>query len=990
MSQARHPRADDPTIIAPEGPETTICVEPAVPIAEVDAAPLPPTVDANPDEPGPGVAETMVSPSPGVDKTLEVSSPSVDETLGMHASDRRERADGGRIREMGFSATDVIADTHDDALTAAATTAVDPTIGLRSPAGRSIRPVVPGYEIIAEIGRGGMGVVYQARQIRLDRLVALKMILSGAHASDDQIARFHIEARAVAQIQHPGIVQIHEVGDYDDLPYFSLEFVPGGSLAQSIHGKPQPPRAAAIMVMALCRAMAAAHARGVIHRDLKPANVLLTHDGTPKITDFGLAKQMEGDSKQTRSGAIMGTPSYMAPEQAWGQTDKIGPLSDQYSLGAILYEMLVGRPPFQGATAIETMELVRSQEPVPPTRLQPKVPTDLETICLKALQKEPAKRFPDAAAMAEDLGRFLNGEPIVARPVGTPERLWRWCKRNPRVAGLAATVVLMGLAITVGSAAFAVSLKTANQKLAHSYQQEAEARETAQKNEQAAITARNEAIAATQAEAEAREKEKDAREKAEALVQGAFAQNRNALEAHRVLSVLLNQRLLSIPGTQGVREELIKTTLAGLEATIASLEQLGTVARDKEGFALATRTLAGINQRAGQIAMEYGRYDETARYYHRMEELADQLVAADPDALEPLKVKASVKATLADFQMDRIGDAGAALKLFDQALVLRRQWQAREPTDDVAKVAVANILGAIARVRLQLGDPAKARDLYREEIALRDQLSPAVADQVEVRRERAGLIDKLGDLNVSLGDPKAGREQFQQALQLRREIAGQNPDEIQAQRDILLSLQKFGTHELIYSRDPKVARQYYQEALDGFLERLKAERESVPAKMDVALAHYYVATADLRAGDRDAAMAHYRKCRDIREELARDPKSKVSLLDLMLALARTGDHKRASEIAEGLINEPPLDARIYFHSACGFALSAGAAAGLPDSAESSRLIRHYTDRALDALRLALKHGWKSAEQVAADPDLDPIRADPRFTALLDDFRKSGP
>ena len=194
----------------------------------------------------------------------------------------------------------------------------------------------------------------------------------------------------------------------------------------------------------------------------------MTLDGKPKIADFGLAKQMEGDSQQTRTGVVMGSPSYMAPEQAWGQTHQIGPLSDQYSLGAILYEMLVGRPPFQGATTMETLELARNQEPVPPTRLQPKVPKDLETICLKALQKDPAKRFPDAAAMAEDLRRFLDGEPIVARPVGAPERLWRWCKRNPRVASLAAAVVLMGLAITAGSAAFAVSLKTLNGELAKS------------------------------------------------------------------------------------------------------------------------------------------------------------------------------------------------------------------------------------------------------------------------------------------------------------------------------------------------------------------------------------------------------------------------------------------------------------------------------------------------------------------------------------------
>jgi serine/threonine-protein kinase len=934
-----------------------------------------PTQDLNSAECGAAVAETMLVPSPSADDTLAVPS------------------SAGSTTAVGSSTTDAFVDSADDAMTDEATPAIGSTIGRRSPAGRRSRPIglgVPGYEIIEEIGRGGMGVVYKARHIRLDRLVALKMILAGAHASDDQIARFHIEARAVAQIQHPGIVQIHEDGDHEGLPYFSLEFVPGGSLAQAIDSKPQPPRSAATMAMALCRAMAEAHARGIIHRDLKPANVLLTLDGTPKITDFGLAKQLEGDSEQTRSGAIMGTPSYMAPEQAWGQTREIGPLSDQYSLGAILYEMLVGRPPFQGASPLETLELVRNQEPVAPRRLQPNVPTDLETICLKSLQKEPAKRFPDAAAMAEDLRRFLDGEPIVARPVGTPERLWRWCKRNPRVAGLAAAVVLMGLAITAGSVSIAASLKTLNEELARSNRDEIEAPTLAQANERTAIAAKNEAIAATKVEAEAREKERQAREKAEALVQGAFAQNRNALEAQRVLSVFLNLRLAAIPGTQDLREELIRTTMTGLEATIASLEQLGTVARDKEGFAMATRTLCGINQRAGLIAMEYGKYDETARYFRRMEELAEELAAADLDGLEPLKVKASVKATLGDFQLDKTGDDEAALNLYNEALVLRRQWMVREPFNDEAKRGVANMLGAIARAYLQLGDPAKARDRYREEVELRDQFSPALADQVEVRRERAGLSVKLGDLSISLGDSAAGREQYLQGLRLRREIAEQNPGEPQAHRDVLLSLQRLGTYTLIYSRDPKIARQYYQEALEGFLEWIKTERTSVQAKIDLALAHYYVATADLRAGNRDSAMAHYRECRDIREELAKDPQLKLGSLDLMLALARTGDHKRASEIAEALIKETPLKARIYYFSACGFALSAGATASLPPSAESSRLVRHYTDRALDALRLALKRGWKSAEDIATDPDLDPIRSDPGFVALLDEFRKAGP
>ncbi len=266
------------------------------------------------------------------------------------------------------------------------------------------------------------------------------------------------------------------MGEHDGLPYFSLEFVAGGSLSQKIDGKPQPTHDAAAMVHELALAMRKAHRRNIIHRDLKPANVLLTEGGQPKITDFGLAKRLDADSGQTQTGAVMGTPSYMAPEQAWGQTHEIGPLTDLYALGAILYEMLVGRPPFQGASALETLELVRSQEPVPPTRLQPKIPVDLETICLKCLQKDPAKRYQGAGELAEDLQRFLDGRPILARPVGAGERLVRWCRRNPKVAALTAFVAALLVMVTAVSSYAAVSLDRSNKA-------ESAARKAAQTNE---------------------------------------------------------------------------------------------------------------------------------------------------------------------------------------------------------------------------------------------------------------------------------------------------------------------------------------------------------------------------------------------------------------------------------------------------------------------------------------------------------------------------
>jgi serine/threonine protein kinase len=285
--------------------------------------------------------------------------------------------------------------------------------------------------VLGELGRGGMGVVYKARQAGLNRTVALKMLLGGAFAGPGELARFQAEAEAVARLQHPNIVQIYEVREQDGLPFFALEFVDGGSLAGQLDGTPLAAAQAARLVQTLAGAMHAVHQAGVLHRDLKPANVLLTKDGTPKVTDFGLAKQLDGgDSGQTRSGQILGTPSYMAPEQGEGRIKDMGPATDVYALGAILYECLTGRPPFKAATPMETVLQVIAVEPVPPSRFQPKLPRDLETICLKCLQKAPPRRYASAGELAADLGCFLEGRPVRARPTPAWERVIKWARRR--------------------------------------------------------------------------------------------------------------------------------------------------------------------------------------------------------------------------------------------------------------------------------------------------------------------------------------------------------------------------------------------------------------------------------------------------------------------------------------------------------------------------------------------------------------------------------
>ena len=340
---------------------------------------------------------------------------------------------------------------------------------------------IPGYEILGELGRGGMGVVYKARQTKLNRLVALKMILAGANADPQQLERFRAEAEAVARLQHPYIVQIYEISEYNGCPFFSLEYVEGGTLALKLTGAPQPPRLAAHLIRLLALAMHSAHQKGIIHRDLKPGNILLAtpsqHDsgvdtlhsemqaafrlyGIPKITDFGLAKHLDIQS-QTRTGAILGTPSYMAPEQAESRAHAIGPATDVYGLGAMLYEMLTGRPPFESDSSLTTIRKLLAQDPLPPSHLQLKVPRDLETICLKCLEKDPARRYHSAEDLAEDLHRFLSDQPIEARPTGWWGRSVKWMRRHPTKTIVAGVLLAAALTLLTVGAIYHVRLEHA-------------------------------------------------------------------------------------------------------------------------------------------------------------------------------------------------------------------------------------------------------------------------------------------------------------------------------------------------------------------------------------------------------------------------------------------------------------------------------------------------------------------------------------------------
>ncbi len=290
------------------------------------------------------------------------------------------------------------------------------------------------YELLCELGRGGMGVVYKARQKDLDRPVALKMILAGHLASPDVVHRFHDEARAAAGLHHPHIVAVYEAGHVHGQPYFAMQYIGGPSLAEVLRREPMSQEEAVRCVAVIARAVAHLHGKGIVHRDLKPSNILLDEAGTPYVTDFGLVKMLQADSRKTTTGVILGTPSYMAPEQAAGRAQEVGPLSDVYALGAILYECLTGRPPFREATPLDTLVQVLEGEPLRPRQLNPQVPRDLETVCLKCLEKAPEERYPSADALADDLERHLNGEEIEAQGAGVASRLRRWARREPALS----------------------------------------------------------------------------------------------------------------------------------------------------------------------------------------------------------------------------------------------------------------------------------------------------------------------------------------------------------------------------------------------------------------------------------------------------------------------------------------------------------------------------------------------------------------------------
>jgi serine/threonine-protein kinase len=828
-------------------------------------------------------------------------------------------------------------------------------------------PDLPKYEVLGELGRGGMGVVYKARQVGLDRLVALKMILAGAHAGPEELERFRLEGLAVAKLRHPQIVQIFDVGEHQGLPYFSLEFLEGGSLAKKLAGNPLASSEAAELALKLARGIAAAHQHRIIHRDLKPANILITADGEPKITDFGLAKQLEDDSHQTRTGAVMGTPSYMAPEQAWGHTDQIGPAADIYALGAILYELLTGRPPFRGASAIDTLDQVRHQEPVAPSQLVPKMPRDLETIALKALQKDPKRRYESAEDLADDLQRYLDGKPIQARPVSPAEQAWRWAKRNPWVASLSGAVGLLLLTIAVVSSMLNYQLNI-------------------QKNE--ALTQKTNAETARDLEKQARQaaelaqrKEAEARARADKNYEEALQQNSLALDAVRGVIVNLDNSLRRNPSTLRLREQLV--TLA--------LRDLDKVKERALANPLYDRDTARILARMGDIYLENNRVQNAAELYERAGTLLERFARDNPNDPVGVRNVAAISNKQAEAVL-RLGEGAKARELYLKGLELRREWARRLPGFAEARKAIAESHGYLGNVAVKLGDPVAARRHYEESVKEYAELPPEIADQPLTRRDRAIQEAALGDVVLKLEDTDEAERWLRAALQQREALLKSLPRNLTLIRDVALSRLGLGDLLLTARNDPVTAWAEYAQAHKAFVQLHQADTENLSARRDLAKILYRLGETARRleatriatetTPGRFTAQKYFEECLTLRDALARiDPTDTQARIDWMLALARCGRTDEAEPLIDSLLETARGDARLLFQAACGLALCS--------TSNDRETARRARDRAFAVLADLIRNGWKDRFALRTDPDLEPIRGDDRFAPLIAQLGQTG-
>lgn len=881
---------------------------------------------------------------------------------------------------------------------------------------------VPGYRILEVLGRGGMGIVYKAIQEKANRLVALKMILAGAHADPTEHTRFRVEAEAVAKLSHPNIVQLYEVGDTPDgFPFFSLEYVAGGTLSERFKQGPMRPADAAALIEALARAMQCAHEQGIVHRDLKPLNILLAAGGrqqaagigtnldrgvtlttsgaaattlqaagcvppaVPKISDFGLAKLVESDDGLTRTGAIMGTPAYMAPEQAFGRSKEVGPAADIYALGAILYECLTGRPPFKGATVADTLEQVRTMEPITLKQFMREFPIDLETICLHCLHKDPRRRYASAEALADDLRRFQEHKPISVRPVNNVERTWRWCRRNPGWAAMIAAVAILLLVITAGSATGFVVVSAQNVEIDKKRREAEEARDDAKKKQKEADDQR---LIADNASAEAKKKRREAeiaRDKEIEQTKLAKSRLNDSIQAVGLFSTdaktFCDDAL--VPGDSRVK--LYQVLTDQLEKQAQS-QEAGEATPD----ALFNRVW--MYQNLAQVWGSLGNADKAIAYYKKGLEAADEWLRLEPDNAHALSHRAALNFSLAGVWNSLGQYAGADLK-YAEALKARRQLlnnpQVDQFTPGKSMTNLADSLEALGRFEESLTLRERVHDLYVERklptFVPLDNWSltcQKAGEHVKDFDGRKALLTKAGELaEKALFQRPGSRVTLARAAKISRTLG-------QLEYDHGKLAEKANQ---VDDADAHFTEAHWHFAnLASLAKRLATSHDLVERIRDYSSSFYMLGLIERQRGRLDKARENFQICLHIREQCLRDYKGDLfesaMQYDLLFALVAVGNHERAATLANEKIAKGRADSHNLYRLACIYSLCIPAVEEVRRpkalTPEDKKLQDDYRTKALSCLDLAFAGGYTDFHHVRIDADLAPIRDDPRFHEIL--------